>query len=64
MTPKACQDYCIHYKKCPEPQVQSFVDQLEQAQHRLVKTDLESICWSFMEDPTDDEEFIINIWGI
>jgi len=64
MTPKSCKKYCIHYKKCPEPQVQSFIDQLEQAQHRLIAEDLESICWYFTEHTDVDDEFILNIWGI
>ena len=64
MIPKSCKKFCLNSKKCPEPHVQNFIEQLEKANHQIMEIELNSVCYSFMPDPTDNEEFIINIWGI
>jgi hypothetical protein len=64
MIPKACKKYCMNFRKCPEPMAMQFIEQLEQAQHILLPKELSSICFGFMQDPTDNEEFTITIWGV
>ena len=64
MMPKACKDYCMLSKNCPDAHAMQFIQQLESAQHILSHEDLKVVCWSYIQDPSDDEEFVLNIWGI
>lgn len=49
---------CISFNQCPSPFTKELIKTIN------VQNRIETVCYYYEKDPTEDETFTIGIWGI